>query len=74
MRSGKNTPAAAFEGVTLLYVLARREGDSIVIADLIEVKVLSVNGKIVRLGVNAPREIGVERKDATPPPDRKETR
>lgn len=46
-----------------MYVLARREGDSIVIADLIEVKVLSVNGKIVRLGVSAPREIGVQRKE-----------
>lgn len=46
-----------------MYVLARREGDSIVIADIIEVKVLSVNGKIVRLGVSAPREVGVERKE-----------
>ena len=46
-----------------MYVLARREGDSIVIADLIEVKVLSVNGKIVRLGVEAPKEIGVQRKE-----------
>ena len=48
-----------------MYVLARREGDSIVIADIIEVKVLSVNGKIVRLGVSAPREIGVQRKEQT---------
>ena len=54
-----------------MYVLARREGDSIVIADIIEVKVLSVNGKIVRLGVSAPREVGVERKERAE--DRKET-
>lgn len=46
-----------------MYVLARRTGDSIVIADLIEVKVLSVNGSIVRLGVQAPREIEVQRKE-----------
>lgn len=44
-----------------MYVLARREGDSITIADIIEVKVLSVNGKIVRLGVSAPRAIDVKR-------------
>jgi carbon storage regulator len=56
-----------------MYVLARREGDSIVIADLIEVKVLSVNGKIVRLGVSAPREIGVERRDKASPDSRQET-
>jgi len=46
-----------------MYVLARREGDSIVIANIIEVKVLSVTGKIVRLGVVAPREINVQRKE-----------
>lgn len=51
-----------------MYVLARREGDSIVIADLIEVKVLSVNGKIVRLGVSAPRDVGVQRKEQIPEP------
>lgn len=55
-----------------MYVLARREGDSIVIADIIEVKVLSVNGKIVRLGVSAPREIGVERRDQASTDSRKE--
>lgn len=46
-----------------MYVLARHEGESIVIADIIEVKVLSVTGKIVRLGFNAPRAISVERKE-----------
>ena len=44
-----------------MYVLARHEGESIIIADVIEIKVLSVTGKIVRLGINAPREVPVKR-------------
>jgi carbon storage regulator len=44
-----------------MYVLARHEGESIIIADVIEVKVLSVTGKIARLGINAPREVPVKR-------------
>jgi len=52
-----------------MYVLARREGDSLLLADgLIEIKVLSVTGKIVRLGVSAPREVSVVRKEQTDPP------
>ena len=46
-----------------MYVLARHEGESIVIADIIEVKVLSVTGKIARLGISAPTEIDVSRKE-----------
>jgi carbon storage regulator len=44
-----------------MYVLARHEGESIIIADVIEIKVLSVTGKIARLGINAPREVPVKR-------------
>lgn len=44
-----------------MYVLARHEGESIIIADIIEIKVLSVTGKIARLGINAPREVPVKR-------------
>lgn len=46
----------------MAYVIARHEGESIEILDgLIEVKVLSVTGRIVRLGFNAPREIPIRR-------------
>lgn len=38
---------------------------------LIEVKVLSVNGSIVRLGIEAPREIDVKRKEAVEKPQEK---
>lgn len=44
-----------------MYVLARHEGESIIIADIIEIKVLSVTGRIARLGINAPREVPVKR-------------
>ena len=44
-----------------MYVLARHEGESILIADVIEVKVLSVTGKIARLGINAPPEVPIKR-------------
>ena len=47
-----------------MYVLARHEGESILIADgLIKLKVLSVTGKIVRLGFDAPREIDIIREE-----------
>lgn len=44
-----------------MYVLARHEGESIIIADLIEIKLLSVTGKTARLGINAPKEVSVKR-------------
>ncbi|HEY0818123.1 MAG TPA: carbon storage regulator [Rhizobacter sp.] len=47
-----------------MYVLARHEGESVVVLDgLVEIKVLSVVGKIVRLGFDAPREVSIERKE-----------
>ena len=50
-----------------MYVLARHEGESIIIADVIEIKVLSVTGKIARLGINAPREVPVKRAELLNP-------
>lgn len=47
-----------------MYVLARHVGESVVLFEgQVEVKVLSVTGKIVRLGVNAPKEVDVCRKE-----------
>lgn len=47
-----------------MLVLARHEGESIVILDgLITLKVLSITGKIVRLGFDAPREIPIVREE-----------
>lgn len=44
-----------------MLVLARREGEELIIADKIKVKVLSVTGSIVRLGFEAPDGVRIER-------------
>jgi carbon storage regulator CsrA len=51
-----------------MYVLARHEGESILMLKgpdgyLVEIKVLSVNGKIARLGIDAPKEINIIRSE-----------
>ena len=45
-----------------MLVLARGVGQTVEIADgLIEVTVISIQGSIVRLGFNAPREVSIVR-------------
>jgi carbon storage regulator len=46
-----------------MLVLTRRRTESIMIGDDIEVSVLSVAGEKVRLGIDAPRDIPVFRKE-----------
>ena len=46
-----------------MLVLSRREKESIVIADNIEVTVVEVLGNKVRLGINAPRDLRIDRKE-----------
>jgi carbon storage regulator len=46
-----------------MLVLSRRVGDSIVIGDDVVVTVLEVRGDVVRVGVDAPREVAVRRKE-----------
>lgn len=46
-----------------MLILARKVGQSIVIAGEIEVTVVEVRGDQVRLGINAPRNIAVHRKE-----------
>lgn len=47
-----------------MLVLSRKVGNRIVIAGDIEVTIVQIRGNIVRLGVNAPRHISIERCDA----------
>lgn len=46
-----------------MLVLSRKQGQSIVIGDEIVVTVLEVRGDQVRLGIEAPRELPVNRRE-----------
>lgn len=50
-----------------MLVLSRRFGDSIVISENIEVTVLSIKGKVVKLGIKAPDDIKVVRSELLDP-------
>ncbi len=44
-----------------MLVLSRRVGESIVMGDDITVTVLDVSGDVVRIGIDAPRSVSVDR-------------
>ncbi|HEY2494681.1 MAG TPA: carbon storage regulator CsrA [Paenibacillus sp.] len=46
-----------------MLVLSRKKGESIVINDHIEITVLGVEGETVRIGVSAPKNIDIFRKE-----------
>ena len=46
-----------------MLVLSRKKNESIVIGDSIVVTVVEIRGDRVRLGIEAPREIAVHRKE-----------
>lgn len=46
-----------------MLVLSRKKDESIIIADVVEIMVIEIRGDKVRLGINAPREIPVHRKE-----------
>lgn len=46
-----------------MLVLSRYQNESIIIGDNIEVTIVDIGGKKVRLGINAPKEISVHRKE-----------
>jgi len=46
-----------------MLVLTRKTDESIMIGDSIEVKVLSVDGNSIKLGIQAPRAVPVHRKE-----------
>ena len=64
--AGTGAPRSGFHGegreVTML-VLTRKSNQSIMIGDEIEVSVLSIMGEKVRIGIQAPREIPVFRRE-----------
>jgi carbon storage regulator len=46
-----------------MLVLSRRKDEAITIGDDVEIMVISIKGNTVRLGIKAPREIPVHRKE-----------
>ena len=46
-----------------MLILSRNESQSIIIGDDIKVTVLGINGKQVRLGIEAPDEVAVDREE-----------
>ncbi len=51
------------EGSLHMLVLSRQRDETIMIGDDIEVTVVDIRGDKVRLGINAPKEISVHRKE-----------
>ena len=46
-----------------MLVLSRLRGETVMIGDGIEVTIIDVRGEKVRLGINAPRDVAVHRKE-----------
>lgn len=46
-----------------MLVLSRKKNESIMIGDSIEIKVIAVEGDVVRIGIEAPRNIEVYRRE-----------
>lgn len=46
-----------------MLVLTRRENESIMIGDEIEVKVLDIKDKQIKIGIVAPRDVAVHRRE-----------
>lgn len=46
-----------------MLVLSRKKGESLFIGDNIEISIIDIQGDNVRIGINAPREVNVFRKE-----------
>jgi len=46
-----------------MLVLSRKKGESIVIGENIELTVLSVEGDTIKLGIQAPKQVDIYRKE-----------
>lgn len=46
-----------------MLVLARQSGESLIIGDNIEIKIVEVQGNKVKIGIDAPKQISILRKE-----------
>ena len=46
-----------------MLILTRRESEKIIIGDNIEIQVCGIKGSIVRIGIDAPKEMNIVRKE-----------
>lgn len=53
-----------------MLVLSRKEGESLLIGDGIEVSIVKVQGGQVKLAIQAPKEVKVLRKELTAPQEK----
>jgi len=52
-----------------MLILTRKKGEAIAIGDNIQIQVLNVKGGQVRIGIEAPREVRVNREERVEPQD-----
>lgn len=62
-RRGKNGLCNSQEGDTSMLYLTRKIGESVIINDNIEVTVVEVRGKAIKLGFTFPPEVSVLRRE-----------
>lgn len=46
-----------------MLALSRKKGESIIIGDKIEIKILDITGDRVRIGIEAPRDVTIHRQE-----------
>jgi len=56
-------PSPFFEGAYIMLVLSRKKNETIVIGDDITITVVDIRGDKVRLGIDAPKEVSVHRRE-----------
>lgn len=52
-----------------MLILTRKKGEAIAIGDNIQIQVLNVKGGQVRIGIDAPRDVKVNREERETPAD-----